>query len=204
MIRDRLKGLARRVRDRGQEPAATGFGPAQDAVFARAPYQAMKFEKTIRYSLGGFCGVCTFQWLANLLLGFLELLHAVVFDWGVAIVILVLVVRIILHPLTKRGQIGMMKMGKQMAAVQPEINKLKKKYADDPRTLQAEQMKLFREKGINPASGALGCLPMFLQMPIWIALYAMLYYAIELRHEPAFYGVFQSMANCCTWVGADF
>eukprot|EP00752_Nemacystus_decipiens_P015046 g13402.t1 len=170
-------------------------GPREDAIFAQQPYKAMQFEKTIRYSLGGCFGFCTFQWLANLLLGFLELLHAFIFDWGVAIIILVLVVRLILHPLTKRGQTNMLKMGKQMAAVQPEINKLKKKFADDPRQLQSEQMKLFREKGINPAAGAVGCLPMFLQMPIWIALYAMLYYAIELRHEPAFYGVFQMIGN---------
>ncbi|MBX2851355.1 MAG: membrane protein insertase YidC, partial [Phycisphaeraceae bacterium] len=170
-------------------------GPREDALFAKQPYKALQYEKTIRYSLGGCFGFCTFQWLAHLLLGFLELLHAFIFDWGVAIVILVIVVRIILHPLTKRGQTNMLKMGKQMAAVQPEINKLKKKFADDPRTLQAEQMKLFREKGINPAAGAIGCLPMFLQMPIWIALYAMLYYAIELRHEPAFYGVFQMIAE---------
>ena len=170
-------------------------GPRQDAIFAQQPYKALQYEKTIRYSLGGCFGFCTFQWLANLLLSFLELLHAVIFDWGVAIIILVIVVRIILHPLTKRGQTNMLKMGKQMSAVQPEINKLKKKYADDPRAMQAEQMKLFREKGINPAAGAIGCLPMFLQMPIWIALYAMLYYAIELRHEPAFYGVFQMFGD---------
>ncbi len=170
-------------------------GPREDVLFTQQPYKALQYDKTIRYSLGGCFGFCTFQWLAHLLLGFLELLHAVVFDWGVAIIILVLVVRLVLHPLTKRGQTGMMKMGKQMAAVQPEIAKLKKKYADDPRAMQAEQMKLFREKGINPASGALGCLPMFLQMPIWIALYAMLYYAIELRHVPAFYGVFQSFGG---------
>ena len=170
-------------------------GPREDAIFEQQPYQAMHFDKTIRYSLGGMCGFCTFQWLANLLLGFLELLHLAVFDWGVAIVILVLVVRLCLHPLTKRGQTNMMKMGKQMALVQPEMNKLKKKYADDPRAMQQAQMQLFREKGINPAAGALGCLPMFLQMPIWIALYAMLYYAIELRHEPAFYGVFQMIGN---------
>nr|MBX2852565.1 YidC/Oxa1 family membrane protein insertase [Phycisphaeraceae bacterium] len=175
-------------------------GPREDEIFAAQPYKALQYEKTIRYSLGGCFGFCTFQWLANLLLGFLELLHSGffgygLFDWGISIIILVLVVRIILHPLTKRGQTNMLKMGKQMAAVQPEINKLKKKYADDPRQLQAEQMKLFREKGINPAAGAVGCLPMFLQMPIWIALYAMLYYAIELRHEPAFYGVFQAIAG---------
>lgn len=166
-------------------------GPREDGLFAKQPYQALQYEKTIRYSLGGCFGFCTFQWLAHLLLGFLELLHSIIFDWGVAIIILVVVVRLILHPLTKRGQTGMMKMGKQMAAIQPEVAKLKKKYADDPRAMQAEQMKLFREKGINPASGALGCLPMFLQMPIWIALYAMLYLNHELRHEPAFFGIFQ-------------
>ncbi|MEM9111655.1 MAG: membrane protein insertase YidC [Planctomycetota bacterium] len=175
-------------------------GPREDAIFVQQPYKALQYEKTIRYSLGGCFGFCTFQWLANLLLSFLELLHSGffgfgLFDWGLSIIILVIVVRLILHPLTKRGQIGMMKMGKQMAAIQPDINKLKKKFADDPRQLQQEQMKLFREKGINPAAGAVGCLPMFLQMPIWIALYAMLYYAIELRHEPAFYGVFQMIGG---------
>lgn len=170
-------------------------GPREGAIFADQPYKALKYDLTIRYSLGGMCGFCTFQWLANLLLGFLQILHSVIFDWGVAIVILVLVVRLCLHPLTKRGQTNMMKMGKQMAAIQPEMDKLKKKYAEDPRQMQQAQMQLFREKGINPAAGALGCLPMFLQMPIWIALYAMLYYAIELRHEPAFYGIFQSFAN---------
>ncbi len=88
----------------------------------------------------------------------------------------------------------MMKFGKQMQAMQPELDKLRKKYKDEPQRFQQEQIKLFREKGVNPAS-MLGCLPMFLQMPIWIALYAMLYYAIELRHEPAFYGVFQAISG---------
>lgn len=170
-------------------------GPRKDTLYTQAPYNAMRLDKTIRYSLGGFCGFCTFQWLAHGLLGFMELIHLVFRDWGVAIIILVLVVRLVLHPLTKRGQINMMKMGKQMAAVQPEMEKLKKKFADDPRGMQQAQMQLFREKGINPAASAVGCLPMFLQMPIWIALYAMLYYAIELRQESAFYGFFQLFNN---------
>ena len=112
------------------------------------------------------------------------MLHAFIFDWGVAIIILVIVVRIILHPLTKRGQTNMLKMGKQMAAIQPEINKLKKKYADDPRQLQQEQMKLFRR-----------ALELDSQQGRAHARLAMLYYAIELRHEPAFYGVFQMFAD---------
>ena len=56
-------------------------------------------------------------------------------------------------------------------------------------------MKLYREKGVNPVGMIGGCLPMLLQMPIWAALYAMLFYAIELWHQPAFYGVFQAISN---------
>ena len=57
--------------------------------------------------------------------------------------------------------------------------------------MQAETAKLFKEEGVNPA-GCLGMLPMLLQSPVWIALYATLYFAAEMRHEPGFYGVFQS------------
>ena len=168
-------------------------GPRKKRLFKEEPYAAMRFAEMIRYELG--CTWCTFQWLANLLLGYLKLLYGIslgvgFYDWGIAIILLVVTVRLLLHPLTKRAQTNMMKMSKQMASLQPEVAKLKKKYKDDQKKQQQEMMKLYREKGINPAN-ALGCLPMFLQMPIWVALYAMLYFAIELRHEPAFYGVFQ-------------
>lgn len=167
-------------------------GPRKKAVLAESPYDLMHFDKLIRYELG--CTWCTFQWLAKGLLGYLKGLHWLVSDWGIAIIILVLTVRLILHPITKRAQTNMMKMGKQMGALQPEMAKLKEKFKDDPTALNRETMKLYREKGINPAN-MLGCLPMLLQTPIWIALYAMLYFAIELRHEPAFYGVFQTLSG---------
>ncbi len=167
-------------------------GPRKKEVFQTPPYERLFFMEMIRYELG--CALCTFQWLARFLLSFLEFIHGLVFDWGVAIIILVIVVRGLLHPITKRSQINMMRMSKQMASIQPEIEKLKKKYGDDKQKIQQEQMRLFRERGVNPLN-MLGCLPMFLQMPIWVALYAMLYYAIELRHESAFYGVFQWLSN---------
>lgn len=167
-------------------------GPRDRAVLDQAPYNLLDFDKLIRYELG--CTFCTFQWLAKGLLGYLKGLHWLVKDWGVAIIILVLTVRLILHPITKRAQTNMMKMSKQMGSLQPEMVKLKEKYKDDPTSLNRETMKLYREKGINPAN-MLGCLPMLLQTPIWIALYAMLYFAIELRHEPAFYGIFQTLSN---------
>ncbi|MEX0774725.1 MAG: YidC/Oxa1 family insertase periplasmic-domain containing protein [Phycisphaeraceae bacterium] len=165
-------------------------GPQDRNLFKHTPYSLLYFKEMVVYSLGGMCGPCTFQWLAKGLLWLLWAIDLIVRDWGIAIIILVLVVRAILHPITRKAQINMAKMQKGMAALAPEIEKLKKKYKDDSAKLQAEQMRLYRERGVNPLN-MLGCLPMFLQMPIWIALYAMLYFAIELRHEPAFYGVFQ-------------
>lgn len=163
-------------------------GPRQRRIFALPPNDLLQFHQLIKYEFG--CTWCTFQPLAKGLLLFLTAIETIVRDWGVAIIILVLVVRLILHPITKKSQVNMMKMGKQMASLQPELEKLKKKYADDQQKFQQEQMRLFREKGVNPL-GMLGCLPMLLQTPIWIALYATLFFAIELRHQPAFYGVFQ-------------
>ncbi|MEX0653711.1 MAG: YidC/Oxa1 family insertase periplasmic-domain containing protein [Phycisphaeraceae bacterium] len=174
-------------------------GPRDRSVFGKEPYSLLEFGQLIRYELG--CTWLTFQPLAKGLLLMLDWFHWAVRDWGIAIILLVLVVRLLLHPITKRAQTNMMKMGKQMQSIQPEMEKLKKKYADDKQRLQQETMKLYREKGINPAN-MLGCLPMFLQMPIWIALYATLYYAIELRHQPAFYGVFQGIGELFggTWL----
>ncbi len=167
-------------------------GPRKNEVFATEPYQSMGFAKLIVYELG--CTMFTFQPLAKGLLGFLKLIHTVLRDWGVAIIFLVLCVRLVLHPITKKGQVNMFKMSKQMQTLQPEIEKLKKKYKNDQQKFQQEQLKLWREKGVNPFN-MLGCLPMFLQMPIWVALYATLYLAIELRHQPAFYGIFQAISG---------
>jgi len=167
-------------------------GPRLNSVFKAQPYKSLNFAKLIVYEMG--CALFTFQPLAKGLLDFLKGLHYITFDWAVSIIILVMLVRLVLHPLTKKSQVSMMKMGKQMQAVQPEIEKLKKKYKKDKSKFQQEQLKLFREKGINPAN-ILGCLPLLLQTPIWVALYAMLYLAIELRHQPGFYGVFQAISS---------
>jgi YidC/Oxa1 family membrane protein insertase len=135
------------------------------------------------------------DWLADALLWLLKALRMLVFDWGVAIIILVLVVRLAMHPITRKSQIAMMRTGKQMAALKPELEALKARYKDDTTRYQQEQMRLYREKGISPFNMVGGCLPMLLQTPIWASLYAMLYSAIELRNQPAFYGVFQAISG---------
>jgi len=174
-------------------------GPLRGSLLAgEQPYRAFNLKELIVYQLG--CAWCTFQTLTHFLLWFLRLIEGDVIilggiglgvhDWGAAIIILVFIVRLILHPLTKKGQVSMQRLSRNMAKLQPEIKKLQEKYKDNPKKLQQEQMALYREHNINPA-GCLGILPMLLQTPIWVALYAMLYFAIELRQQPAFYGVFQ-------------
>ena len=186
-------------------------GPLRRDVLAfQQPLAALQMSGLILYQMSAMCAICTFQWLAIGLLKFLSIVDVVTGDWGVSIILLVLLVRTLLHPLTKRAQISLQRFGKVMSDLKPEIEKLQKKYPDDSRKLQQEQMKLMRERGANPLQ-MLGCLPMLLQTPIWIALYAMLYFAFELRHEPAFWGFFQlfwgweflgdlSAADHCFWV----
>jgi YidC/Oxa1 family membrane protein insertase len=147
----------------------------------------------VLYNFGGPCGPCTFGWMTMLLIGLLRLLHDFVFfDWAIAIIFLVVVVRSILHPVTKWSQIRIQRFGKQMSAVAPKQKELQEKYKDDPKKLQVETARLWKEEGISP-TGMLGCIPMFLQTPVWIALYATLYFAFELRHQGAFYGLFQAI-----------
>lgn len=170
-------------------------GPLDPRILGEVePYRALGMSGLIVYmmSTAWCCNVCTFPILARILLTFLSFLHDyVVFDWALAIIVLVLIVRTILHPITKRAQVSMMRTTRGAAELKPELEKLQERYKGDAAALQRETMRLYREKGVNPVGCIGGLLPTFLQMPIWIALYAMLYFAIELRQQPAFFGVFQ-------------
>jgi YidC/Oxa1 family membrane protein insertase len=161
-------------------------GPLDSKLLGAAePYASLNLQLLIVYMLSSCCSFCTFAWLANFLIVFLTFLHDyVVFDWGIAIVVLVIVVRALLHPIMKRSQIQMQRFSKAMAELKPELD-----------ALQKEQVRLYREKGINPAGCMGGMLPSLLQTPIWIALYAVLFFAFELRQSPAFFGVFQTLGG---------
>jgi YidC/Oxa1 family membrane protein insertase len=160
------------------------------------PYRGLSMGELIVYAMSGCCSWCTFAWLADGLLWFLTFIHDyLVFDWGIAIIVLVIVVRALLHPMQKKSQISMQRFSRVMAAVKPEIDALQKRYKDDPARFQQEQMRLMKEKGINPVGCVGGMIPMFAQMPIWMALYAVLYFAFPLRHQAPFFGVFQSFGD---------
>ena len=171
-------------------------GPLSRRVINNQPQAAaVNLDGLVVYNFGGMCAVCTFAWLADGLKAILIIAHDyITFDWALAIIVLVVIVRTILHPVTRWSQIRVQRFAKQMQEVGPKQKKLQEKFKDDPKRLQQETGKLWKEEGISPA-GMLGCLPMFLQTPVWIALYAVLYFSSEMRHQPAFFGVFQKITN---------
>ncbi|NWG91081.1 MAG: membrane protein insertase YidC [Parvularculaceae bacterium] len=102
-----------------------------------------------------------------------------VHNWGVAILLLTLVVKALMFPLANKAFESMSAMKK----VQPKLEELKTKFGDDKMKLQQEMMELYKREKINPLAG---CLPILIQMPIFYALYKTLFVTIELRHQPFF------------------
>ncbi len=156
--------------------ALTGyFGPKQLSVleaFDPALKPAMK--------LGWF------SVLARPLLIALKAIYGVVGNYGIAIILATLLLKLLFYPLTKSAAVSMKKMQK----LQPEINRLRDKFKDDPQRQQREMMAFMSQHKVNPFKG---CLPILPQIPVFIAFYNVLSQSIELRHAP-FYGWLQDLA----------
>ncbi|MFN7021575.1 MAG: membrane protein insertase YidC [Phycisphaerales bacterium] len=175
-----------------------GYAGPTSKKFINAQAQAsrMGLAEVVIYTFGGPCAFCTFQTLTHLLRGFLAVLHDhVLFDWALAIVLLVVCVRTILHPVTKWSQVNMLRFSKNLQKLAPKQKAIQEKYKNEPAKMREEIARLMREEGVGIGAGAMGCLPAFLQTPVWIALSATLYFAFELRHQPAFFGVFQTLSG---------
>ncbi len=117
------------------------------------------------------------KWLALPLLKALNWIDKYVHNYGAAIIILTILVKLIFWPL---GNISYRSM-KGMQKLQPQMKKLQEKYKDDKAKLQKETMALYRSNKVNPMSG---CFPMLIQLPVFFGLYRALLYSIELRHAP--------------------
>jgi len=116
------------------------------------------------------------SYLGGMMLQLLRWFYTLTGIWGVAIIMLTIVVKIVLLPLTIKQYSSMRKMKE----LQPEMAKLKEKYKDDKTKQQQEMQALFQRIGVNPLAG---CMPMVLQFPVWIALYAMLGAVVDLYNE---------------------
>lgn len=161
-------------------------------IAAEPPAEYFGLEKLVIFTFGGPCAFCTFQPVALFLRWFLGFLHDhVLFDWALAIMVLVVCVRSCLHPVTRWSQLSMIRFSKQMQALAPKQRAIQEKYKNDPAKMREEVTKLMREGHVDYGAAMKGCFPPLLQTPIWIALYAMIFFTFELRHEAAFFGAVQ-------------
>ncbi len=115
--------------------------------------------------------------ICKILVKILNAFYKVLPNYGVAILLLTILVKLILFPLTRKSQMSMYKMQQ----LQPLISKLKEKHKGDKQRMGQEQMKLFKQHGVNPMSG---CLPIMLQMPVFFALFRTLQLSFEMRQAP--------------------
>lgn len=132
-----------------------------------------------------------FSSIGIVLLKLMQWFHSMIPNWGLAIILLTMLVRLIVLPLN----ITTFRSTKKMQAIQPIISALRERYKDDPQTLNKEMMGVWKEHKVNPFGG---CLPMLLQLPIFFALYQVLGQSIELYHAP-FFGWIHDLSQKDPW-----
>ena len=121
-------------------------------------------------------GWSLFSAIGRLVLWLLIKINSLVGSYGISLILFSIIIKIVVYPLTKKSYTSMEKM----KTIQPEVDKLKKKHEGDAASLQKAQAELFKKHGVNPLGG---CLPMLIQMPIFISLFAVFRSTIELRGE---------------------
>ncbi len=117
----------------------------------------------------------------NMMHSLLEWLHSVVMNYGVAIILMTVLVRMLLFPLSRKQAQNQAKMQEQMKVIRPEMEKIKKQYANDRQAYAMAQMELFKKHKMSPLAGCNGCWILFLQMPVFLGLYFALRESMHLR-----------------------
>ncbi len=149
---------------------------SREFTFYLGPKKASELEG-VAPGLSDAVDLGFFGFLARPLLALLNLFENAVGNYGIAIILVTVLIKLLFYPLTKKSMTSM----KAMQRVAPRLEEIKKKYAKDPERRNAEMMNLYRTEGVNPLGG---CLPMVLQIPVFFALYQVLLNAIEIRHAP--------------------
>ncbi len=156
------------------------------------------YEKII-VSGWSWCGADVwFVWICKMLLKLLNMFYSIIPNYGIAIILVTIIVRGITTPFT----VKQIKSTRGMAALKPQLDEINVKYRTDPQKKQAAMMELYSKNNINPlASCTGGCLPMLIQMPIFMGLFFVLGRAIELRGAPAFLWITDLSRSDVVWSG---
>lgn len=160
--------------------------PGQTGAFSYSLYLGPKDYTLLKEQGVGLENAIDFgdwlKWLAIPLLVSLKFLYGYVHNYGIAIIILTILIKLIFWPLGNKSYRSM----KEMQKLQPKMTALREKYKDDKARLSQESMALYKTHKVNPLGG---CLPMLVQIPVFFGLYKALLYAIELRHSPLFWWI---------------
>lgn len=164
----------------GQEDSSRTYkfqmylGPKDKSLFDKnEQYSSLGFSHTIDF-MGCCCPAWIIEPLAFGILALMKWMYGLIPNYGVVIIILVFLMRLVMHPITKKSQVSMSKMSQ----LGPKAEEIKKKYANNKTEMNKQMMALYREQGASPI---MGFLPMLVQMPIWIALWSAVYASIDLR-----------------------
>lgn len=175
------------------------LNPAETREFAYSHYFGPKKLSVLNemgYELSRAINFGWFDALAKPMLWLLNFFYEYVGNYGVAIILLTVLIKLLFWPITQKG----MKSMKNMQKLQPKVAKLKEKFKDDPQRMNQEMMALYKTYKVNPLGG---CLPLFLQIPFFFALYKVLLMAIELRHAPFMLWINDLSAPDRLWIGFD-
>ena len=156
------------------------IGPEQTGAISAKLYIGPQEQDVLKALAPGFELAVDYGWLRPLavpLFWVLNRIHDVVANWGVAIIILTVIIKLLFYPLSAASYRSMAKM----KVVAPKLQKLKERYGDDRQKLHEAMMSLYKTEKINPLGG---CLPILVQIPVFIALYWVLLLSVELRHAP--------------------
>jgi YidC/Oxa1 family membrane protein insertase len=186
----RLSGSQTEGRDRFQADylmapltvEAGGSAEAKGQVFAGAKEVNLVDTYAERYAIPKFDLLIDWGWfyfLTKPMFFALDFFYKLVGNFGVAILIVTLCIKILLFPLANKSYVSMSKMKK----LGPEMQRIKERFADDRMRQQQAMMELYKNEKVNPASG---CLPILVQIPVFFALYKVLFVTIEMRHAPFF------------------
>ncbi|QLB41590.1 membrane protein insertase YidC [Mannheimia pernigra] len=173
----------------GYRGPLTTIAPNSEANLSSKLWTGSKDQKEMEEAANNLDLTVDYGWawfIAKPLFWLLTTIQKIVGNWGLAIIGVTIVVKSLLYPLTKAQYTSMAKM----RMLQPKIQEMRDRFGDDRQRMSQEMMKLYKEEKVNPMGG---CLPILIQMPIFIALYWTFMEAVELRHAP-FFGWIQDLS----------
>jgi YidC/Oxa1 family membrane protein insertase len=166
----------------GSKSTLSTIAPGSSLIVPARLYSGPQTKKDLVETAEGLEYSVDYGWLkmvASPLFWLLSLIHGLVQNWGVAIILLTLLIKAAFYPLSAKSYRSMA----QMRELAPRLESMKQKFGDDRQKMQQAMMELYKTEKINPMSG---CLPILIQIPVFISLYWMLLGSIELRHAPFF------------------